>query len=230
MRKFSLRTLNNLTLGLFVGLLLGVALNLIFEQLLSIGLNSSESSSDVLKMVRVSIFLFSTFLGTMMVIRSTDELHLSIPYVRLTAVNDRRQDLIIDSSVLADPRLVDLCATGVFDHRLILPRFLLRDFHLQAEHSDEAIRYRAKKALDVAKKLEEIPTLGLRFHQTDFPETKDTNLKLQKLARSLGASILCSDQSKILLPTQQDGIFYVNLCSLFPSTKAFNAGWRNTPH
>lgn len=220
-KKFSLRTLNNLTLGLFVGLLLGLALNMIFEQLLSIGFSSTSDapSSDLLKMVRVSIFLFSTFLGTMMVIRSTDELHLSIPYIRLTAANDKRQDLILDSTALADPRLVDLCSTGIFDHRLILPRFLLRDLHLQSEHSDESIRYRAKKAIDIAKKLEEIPTLGLRIQQTDFSETKDFNTKLQKLARSLGASILCSDQSKILLPTQQDGIFYVNLCSLAQALK-----------
>jgi uncharacterized protein YacL len=221
-KKFSLRTLNNLTLGLFVGLLLGVALNLIFEQLVSIGFSANVETapqSDLLKMIRVSIFLFATFLGTMMVIRSTDELHLSIPFVRLTPVNDRRQDLIVDVSALADPRLVDLCSTGVFDHRLILPRFLLRDLHIQVEHSDEAIRFRAKKALDVAKKLEEMSSLQLRFHQTDFPETKDPLQKLQKLARSIGATILCSDQSKIQLPTQQDGIFYVNICSLSQALK-----------
>jgi hypothetical protein len=53
--------------------------------------------------IKIAIFLFGVYLGTIMTMRSSDELYVSIPFVRLTQAAQKKKDLVVDVSVLADP-------------------------------------------------------------------------------------------------------------------------------
>ena len=153
-----------------------------------------------------------------MTLRASDELYVSIPFVKFTPTAQKKKDLIIDSSVLADARIIDLAASGLIDHHLILPRFLLKDLYAQSEISDEMARNKAKRSLEVVKKLEQLPSLEMRYNDTDFPEVKDTMSKLIRLARLLDGNILTADISRVQI-SAIEGIKIINIHALSNALK-----------
>jgi uncharacterized protein YacL len=153
-----------------------------------------------------------------MTLRASDEFYVSIPFVKFTPTTHKKKDLIVDASVLSDARIIDLAASGIVDHHLVLPRFLLKELYAQAESSDESARAKAKRSLDVAKKLEGISELDLRHNDTDFPEVKDPMSKMLRLARLLDANILTADLSRVQMGVVE-GVRVINIHSLSNALK-----------
>lgn len=197
---------------------MGQALVLVLKAAIDISSVSTTVPSHILEMIEIALFLFGTYLGSIMTLKASDEFYVSIPFVKFATISQKKKDLIIDSSALADVRLLDLARTGILDHHLILPRFLIKEFYSQVEFGDELIKSKAKKSLDVIKKLEQIECLSLRFHDTDFPEVKELQGKLVRLARLLEATILSADLSKIQI-SSIEGIQVINIHSLSNALK-----------
>ena len=222
-KRFNLRSFNIAILGVFIGYLMGQALALILHAVLEVSSIGALLQPHTLELVKIAIILFGVYLGTIMTLRSSDELYVSIPFVRFTQAAQKRKDLVVEVSVLADPRIIDLAATGLLDHQLVIPRFMIKELYAQAEVGDEHSRNRAKRALEVVKKLETLTSLGLRYHETDFPEVKDLMGKVVRLARLLDANILSSDVSRVQMATIE-GITVVNLHALSNALKPLMQG------
>jgi len=101
---------------------------------------------------------------------------------------------------------------------LIVPRFLLMEIQSQEEFGDEMGKARAKRAIDVIKKLETMPELQLRYQDTDFPDVKELTNKVLRLARLLDADVLSADISRIQM-AQIENIRIVNIHSLSNALK-----------
>lgn len=153
-----------------------------------------------------------------MTLKTSDELYVSIPFVKFSATSEKKKDLIIDSSVLFDTRIIDVATTGLLDHQLVLPRFVIKELYAMSETGDEMSRGKAKRSLEVTKKLEAIPELHLRFNDTDFPEAKDTQNKLVRLARLLDANLLTADISRVQIASIE-GVRIINIHTLSNALK-----------
>lgn len=217
-KRFNLRAFNIAVVGLFFGYLMGQALNLVLAAILDISSASIHLNTQTLEIVKISLFLFGIYLGTLMTLRSADEIYVSIPFVKFMPTAHKKKDLIIDSSVLSDARIIDVAASGLLDHHLVLPRFLVKDLYAQAEVSDEMIRAKAKRSLDVVKKLEALSELDLRYNDTDFPDVKDPVAKLIRLARLIDANLLTADISRVQMAAIE-GVRVINLHSLSNALK-----------
>lgn len=217
-KRFNLRSFNIAILGLFVGYLMGQALLLVFSAILEVSAASIHLDARVQEILQITLFLFGLYLGTLMTLRASDEFYVTIPFVRLTSTTQQKKDSIPDLSFLSDARVIDLAASGLLDHSLVIPRFLLQELYLQMEVSDEMLRGKAKRAIDIVKKLEAIPALGLRYQDTDFPEVKDVMTKLLRLARLIDANVLTADLSKVQT-LHMEGIRIVNLHALSQALK-----------
>ncbi len=196
---------------------MGSALVLILKAVLDISASVHLSVATV-EIMKISLFLFGVYLGTLMTLRSSDELYISVPFVRFSAETQQKKDLIMDVSVLSDARIIDLAASGLIDHHLILPRFVIKDLYAQAESSDEITKTKAKRALEVSKKLEENLPLEMRYNDTDFPDVKDQTGKMVRLGRLLDANILTADISRIQMASIE-GIRIINIHSLSNALK-----------
>ncbi len=196
-RRFNLRSFNISVVGLFIGYLMGQALVLIFNAILDISSQTIILQPKFTEIIKIALFLFGLYLGTLMTLRAADELYVSIPFVKFTALAQKKKDILIDTSILADSRIIDVGASGLIDHHLVIPRFIIKELYAQAEMGDEQTKAKAKRCLETLKKLEEITTLEMRYNDTDFPEIKDQTGKLLRLARLLDANILTADISKI---------------------------------
>jgi uncharacterized protein YacL len=209
-RRFNLRSFNIAMIGIFIGYLMGQALVLILNTILNISSETFVVAPKFIEIIKIGLFLFGLYLGTLTTLRSADELYISIPFVKFTAVAQKKKDIIIDSSILADSRIIDLATSGILDHHLIIPRFIIKELYAMAELGDEHTKAKAKKCLDTLKKFEEITTLEPRYNDTDFPEIKDQSGKLLRLARLLDANILSSDISRIE-SASIEGVRIINL-------------------
>ncbi len=217
-RKFNLRSFNVAVIGLFFGYLMGQALVIIFNEIIDISSISIHLSPLTLEIIKLCLFLFGLYLGNLMTIRSSDELYISIPFVKFAALAQKKKDLLIDSSVLSDVRVIDVCSTGIFDHVLVLPRFVVKELYSQVESNDDSFRERAKRCLETIKKLESMSNLSLRYSDTDFPDVKDMTSKLIRLSRLLDCNILTADISRVQMASIE-GVRIINMHSLSNALK-----------
>jgi uncharacterized protein YacL len=217
-KRYNLRSFNIAIIGIFIGYLMGKALVLILDAVIDISSASFILQPQILEVIKIFLFLFGTYLGTIMTLRASDELYVSIPFVKFTPTVHKKKDLIIDSSILSDSRIIDLAASGLLDHQIVIPRFIIKDFYIQAETADEMSKAKARRSLETLKKLEEIPGLDMRYNDTDFTDVKEQINKLVRLARLMDANILTADISRIQMATIE-GVRIVNLHALSNALK-----------
>ena len=217
-RKFNLRSFNIAIIGLFIGYLMGQALVMIFDAILDLSSIPLLLTQKTLEIIKIALFLFGTYLGSIMTLRASNELYISIPFVKFTPTLHKTQDLLLDISTLADARIIDFCLTGIIDQRVIMPRFMIKELYMQAEIKDEFIKNKALHSLEVLKKMEQLPSLKLHTNDTDFPDVQGSTNKAIRLARLLDADILIADAADIQkLPTE--GIRFISLHALSNALK-----------
>lgn len=215
-RRFNLRSFNIAVIGLFFGYLMGQALVLFFDQIIQLA--EITASNRTVEIVKICLYLFGAYLGIVLTLRGADELYVSIPFVKFAATSLKKKDVLIDASVLSDARIIDLAASGLLDNRLILARFVVKELYAQIESNDEIARSRARRSLEVIKKLENIPGLEMRYNDTDFPEVRDMSSKLIRLARLVDANLLTADISRVQISTIE-GVRVINIHTLSNALK-----------
>ena len=216
-RRFDLRSFNNVIIGLFLGYLMGKGLVTIFDAATELGSFAVGLNQATLDIMRISLLLIGTYLGTLLTIAFSEKFYISIPFVQLSQ-STLKKDILIDHHILLDQRLIDLCHSGILNDMIIVPQFAVKFFTSQLECSEEVVKARARKALDILSKLEGINGLGLRYNELDFPEIKDINRKMLKLADNLEANILSAEPGKIY-PFEAGGIKFIDLHSLSNALK-----------
>ena len=147
LKGFSLRAFSSATFGLLLGMLFA---NLLFAS--DVLHYQSETTQWITRLVVYSTF---AYLGMMLAMRSNrDEFSLIIPYVRFTRENTQQEPLVIDTNVIIDGRVADLCATGFLSRSLIVPRFVLDELQTLADARDPTKRERGRRGLDILNQLQ----------------------------------------------------------------------------
>src|ERR671912_306052 len=100
---------------------------------------------------------------------------------------------ILDTSVIIDGRIADVCETGFLDGTLVIPQFVLKELQLVADSADSMKRNRGRRGLDILQKIQKMTNLDVVISDVDFPDVKEVDLKLIELARSLEGRIVTND-------------------------------------
>lgn len=104
-----------------------------------------------------------------------------------------RRYKILDTSVIIDGRIADVCDTGFVDGALVIPQFVLRELQLVADSSDSMKRNRGRRGLDILQKIQKMNGIEVIISDLDFPEVREVDLKLIELARTLQGKIVTND-------------------------------------
>lgn len=185
MRKVSVRGLSSSVFGLILGLIMAKVVSdasslLIFDK-------------NVVYAIRIVLTLIFCYLGMIVAIRGRDEFNVIIPYVKFSR-QDQKDDLIIlDTSVIIDGRVLDITKTGFLEGKFVIPRFVLRELQQIADSQDSLKRARGRRGLDILSKLQQNKNIDVKIHNEDFPDIKEVDLKLVKLAQVLAAKIFTND-------------------------------------
>jgi uncharacterized protein YacL len=109
------------------------------------------------------------------------------------ATGPQRRYKILDTSVIIDGRIADVCDTGFIDGTLVVPQFVLKELQLVADSSDSLKRNRGRRGLDILQKIQKMSGVETIISDLDFPEVREVDLKLIELARSLQGKIVTND-------------------------------------
>ncbi|HTL70329.1 MAG TPA: PIN domain-containing protein [Candidatus Eisenbacteria bacterium] len=185
MGKVSLRGLSAAVFGLILAFIvsrfLSGAIDLVPE------LDPALSAS--LKLV---IVLILSYFGVIFSMRGRDEFNLIIPYVKFDRQDQKDTVLILDTSVIIDGRILDICQTKFVEGRFVVPRFVLKELQQVADSQDALKRNRGRRGLDILNKLRKTPNVSVKIHEEDFPGIA-VDEKLVKLAKVLGGKVLTND-------------------------------------
>jgi uncharacterized protein YacL len=102
---------------------------------------------------------------------------------------------ILDTSVIIDGRIVDVCEAGFVDGTLIVPQFVLRELQQIADSSDPLRRNRGRRGFDVLQRLSRSTRVAVQIHDRDFPQLREVDHKLIELAKVLGGRVLTNDHN-----------------------------------
>jgi uncharacterized protein YacL len=100
---------------------------------------------------------------------------------------------ILDTSVIIDGRVADICETGFIEGTLIIPQFVLRELQQIADSSDPIKRNRGRRGLDILQRIQRSVDVEVKILEQDFPKIKDVDSKLVALGKQLRAKILTND-------------------------------------
>ncbi|HEV8334882.1 MAG TPA: PIN domain-containing protein [Candidatus Polarisedimenticolia bacterium] len=102
-------------------------------------------------------------------------------------------DKILDTSVIIDGRIADVCETGFLDGGLVVPQFVLNELQYIADSPDPLKRNRGRKGLDILQRIQKGVHVKVVITAADFPDVKEVDLKLIELAKQTHAKILTND-------------------------------------
>jgi len=185
MRKVSVRNLSAAVFGLMFGLLMGWIITGVLRLI--------PMDERMFFALQLSIILIFSYLGMVIAIRGKDEFNLIIPYVKFSRQQQGEAFIVLDTSVIIDGRIADICQTRFIDGKFIIPRFVLRELQQIADSQDALKRNRGRRGLDILRKIQKSTDMDVKIHDEDFPEIKEVDSKLVKLAKVLNAKIFTND-------------------------------------
>ena len=100
---------------------------------------------------------------------------------------------LLDTSVLIDGRIADICDAQFMEGVLGVPQFVLHELQMVADSSDALKRQRGRRGLEVLQRIQKMPQVEVRILDADFPQAGDVDHKLVELARQTGAKIVTND-------------------------------------
>ena len=104
-------------------------------------------------------------------LQTKDEFRFIIPYVEFSKQIKGSRPLVLDTSVIIDGRIADICDTRFIDTKLIVPRFVLQELQSVADSSDKLKRNRGRRGLDMLKRMQSNPKVELVMHEGNVPRT-----------------------------------------------------------
>lgn len=173
----------------FLGALVGV----LFALLVSIPLGKIPMAGNTQAFWQSLVLLLFMYVGLMLGWKRGewfDPLSIKAYFLGTTTQKNKK---ILDTSVIIDGRIADLCETGFMDGTLIIAQFVLKELQQVADSADSLKRNRGRRGLDILQKVRKMSDIDVEISELDYPEVKEVDLKLIELAQDLDAKIVTND-------------------------------------
>jgi uncharacterized protein YacL len=143
--------------------------------------------------VRILALLGGGYLGAAIAIEKGRESSVA-NLVRLLREEPRTKSYkILDTSVIIDGRIADICETGFLEGTLLIPQFVLRELQHIADSSDPLKRNRGRRGLDILQKIQKKVDVHVEISDMEFPEIRDVDAKLVAMAKAYNAKVVTND-------------------------------------
>ena len=212
LEKASLKRL----IGAAAGSIFGILGALMISHLLS--LTSLDKGS--LSFLQVMLLLLMAYAGLVLGANKGDLLNLSaLGGLFAAEAKPRKNFKVLDTSVIIDGRVADVCETGFIDGTLMVPQFVLRELQLVADSSDQLKRNRGRRGLDILQRIQKMGTVHVQIVEEDFPQMREVDMKLIELAKQFEAKIVTNDFN-LNKVAQLQGVPVLNINELANALKA----------
>jgi uncharacterized protein YacL len=186
--------IRNLSMKTLLGAALGSILGIIGASLISMVVaRMSFMNSQTETFIQLLILILMTYIGLISGANKGEYLDLTSLGGIFSDAAMRKSIKVLDTSVIIDGRVADICKTGFLEGTLVVPHFVLRELQQIADSADSAKRNRGRRGLDVLEKIKSVPGVVVSILEKDYPDVKEVDLKLIELAKEMGAKIVTND-------------------------------------
>lgn len=100
---------------------------------------------------------------------------------------------ILDTSVIIDGRIADICEIGFLKGQIIIPQFVLKELQQIADSPDTIKRNRGRRGLDILQRIQKNSEIDVKIVDEDFPKIKEVDGKLVALCQKMGGTVVTND-------------------------------------
>ncbi|MFO0968361.1 MAG: PIN domain-containing protein [Gemmataceae bacterium] len=215
-RNKQITTISAIYFGLLFGFLVATLFWNALEPIILVYL-----PAQIVQLVQLFITVVLCYISVSVLVQTKDEFRFIIPYVEFSKQLKGAKPLVLDTSVIIDGRIADICDTGIIDTKMVVPRFVLQELQGIADSSDKIKRNRGRRGLDILKKMQTNPKVELQMHEGNLAELRDVHKvdeRLVVMAKALGARVVTNDFNLNKI-AQLQGVDVINLNELANALK-----------
>jgi uncharacterized protein YacL len=205
--------------AIYFGLLLGFLLGWLFS--MALAPFEGTLTKEQVQAITGLITVICCYVSISTLLQTKDEFRFIIPYVEFSKEVKGGRPLVLDTSVIIDGRIADICDTRFIDTKLVVPRFVLQELQSVADSSDKLKRNRGRRGLDMLKRMQNNPKVDLQMHEGNLAELREVQKvdeRLVVLAKALGARVVTNDYNLNKI-AQLQGVDVINLNELANALK-----------
>jgi uncharacterized protein YacL len=186
--------LKRATLKRLIGAAIGSIMGIVGASLISHMLTDTVFDTNSLSFIKLFILFLMTYVGLVVGANKGDLLNLSALGGIFGGERPTKKTYkILDTSVVIDGRIADICETGFLDGILVIPHFVLRELQQVADSADTLKRNRGRRGLDILQRIQKMAGITVQFVENDYPQIREVDMKLIELAKELDAKIVTND-------------------------------------
>ena len=192
------RNIQKLTVTEFLFGTLGLLVGLVFATL--IGVPISRIHFVIGPILFILIDLIGALVGIKIFIKRKDDILNLLTSIKKNGIRDKKNKhnekicpKILDTSVIIDGRIFDICQTGFVEGPLVIPGFVLNELRHISDSADGLKRNRGRRGLDILNKIQKELSIETQIYEEDFPERAEVDAKLLKLAQVLNGKVVTND-------------------------------------
>ena len=205
-----------------VALLAGILLGLVAAALFSLPLSLLPTPfREILPLLSA---LALCYIGVTVLMMRHKDLENILRSIRVTGetepvANKPDNVILLDTSVVIDGRITDICKSGFIRSTLLVPGFILLELQHIADSADTLRRNRGRRGLEVLSILQNETSIPIHITDMDVSEVRDADSKLVALARHLHCPIMTNDYNLNRVAELQ-GVTVLNINDLANAVKA----------
>ncbi|MCL5021875.1 MAG: TRAM domain-containing protein [Nitrospirae bacterium] len=184
------RLLKKVNLGRIIGGLAGLVTGIVFANLLLLPLRRAVPDISVASFVLNALL---GYVGLLIGLRRGENLTLPGLFRIFKGQETEEHVKILDTSVIIDGRIADVCEAGFLDGVFLVPQFILQELQHIADSPDPLKRARGRRGLDILHRIQKMAHINVRITDEDFPKIKEVDSKLVALARVHDAKVITND-------------------------------------
>ncbi len=211
--------LRRASLTRLIGAAIGSILGILGAYLVHLMLDRTSIPQAERSFLGVGVLLVMTYVG--LIVGASKGEMLNLQALGGLFGGEREARLLykaLDTSVIIDGRIADICDAHFLDGILLIPQFVLRELQLVADSADPLKRQRGRRGLEVLQRIQKMPQLEVQVAEDDFPQIADVDMKLIELAKRYDAKIITNDFNLNKVATLQ-GIEVLNVNQLANALK-----------
>lgn len=205
-----------LELGIIIGGLLGISCGLLFSNLLLLPLKLFLG--EEIKVLSLGLMAIFGYGGLLLGLSKGKSISIQAIFRIFRGQANEENLKILDTSVIIDGRIADVCETGFVEGVFILPQFILQELQHIADAADAMKRARGRRGLDILHKIQKMSRITVRIVDEDFPKIKEVDAKLVALAKVMNAKVVTNDFNLNKVAELQ-GVAVLNINELANSLK-----------
>ncbi|ABW18023.1 PIN/TRAM domain-containing protein [Alkaliphilus oremlandii] len=179
-----------------VGLIIGLIIAYLISNLIT-GIVPFTIFGSILSTI---IYIFMAYLGVKVATKKIIELPNIQEILKRNLTKEKASKKenqgcpkVLDTSVIIDGRIADICRTGFVEGPLIIPGFVLEELRHIADSSDALKRNRGRRGLDILNMIQKELDIEVKMYEKDFPDIAEVDTKLLKLAQVLDGKVITND-------------------------------------